>query len=298
MPISSPVTRSRRAMMYVPGSDENKIVKSATLGLDCAILDLEDGVAFNRKDEARGVIRQALERVDFGRTERLVRINPLYSGKAEQDLAAVLPGKPDAILIPKADSAAIVVAVEKIISAFEQSQGWQEGEIALALLIESASAFVNLAEICRASARVQALVFGAEDFCADTGVTRTNSARELLYARSALVLHAAAFQLQAIDMVQINYRDTALLEAECRDAVELGFSGKTVVHPSQVGPVQRAFTPSDSLIAYAREIVHGAELAQRGGSGVFTHQGKLVDLPVVKRAEQILARARAAGLEV
>jgi len=296
MPISSPVTRSRRAMMYVPGSDENKIVKSATLGLDCAILDLEDGVAFNRKDEARGVIRQALERVDFGRTERLVRINPLYSGRAEQDLAAVLPGKPDAILIPKADSAAIVVAVEKIISAFEQSQGWQEGEIALALLIESASAFVNLAEICRASARVQALVFGAEDFCADTGVTRTNSARELLYARSALVLHAAAFQLQAIDMVQINYRDNELLERECREAVELGFSGKTVVHPGQIEVVQRMFTPDEKLVRYALQVVEGAREAQLKGSGVFTLEGKLVDLPVVKRAENILARARTAGV--
>ena len=296
--MSVTINRARRALMYVPGSDERKIIKSTTLGLDCAILDLEDGVAFNRKDEARGIIRQALESVDFGRTERLVRINPLHSGRAEQDLATVLPGKPDAILIPKADSAQIVAAVDGIISAFEQAQGWQTGAIALALLIESATAFVNLAEICRASARVQALIFGAEDFCADAGVTRTTTARELLYARSALVMHAAAFGLQAIDMVQVNYLDAALLEAECHDAVELGFTGKTVVHPSQIEAVQRAFTPSEKLISYAREIVDGAAAAQRDGSGVFTHEGKLVDLPVVKRAENILARARAAGIEV
>ena len=99
-------------------------------------------------------------------------------------------------------------------------------------------------------------------------------------------------------MVQVNYLDAALLEAECRDAVELGFSGKTVVHPSQIEAVQRAFTPSEKLITYAREIVDGAAAAQRDGSGVFTHEGKLVDLPVVKRAQHILARARAAGIEV
>lgn len=296
--MSAKITRARRALMYVPGSDERKIIKSTTLGLDGAILDLEDGVAFNRKDEARAIIRQALESVDFGRTERLVRINPLYSGRAEDDLKAVLPGRPDAILIPKADSPQIVRAVDAIISAFEQEHGWEAGGMALVLLIESAAAFVDLAAICQTSPRVQALVFGAEDFCADAGVTRTVEARELLYARSALVMHAAAFGLQAIDMVQVNYLDVDLLQRECRDAVELGFSGKTVVHPAQIEVVQRAFTPSEKLIAYAREIVDGAQAAQRDGRGVFTHEGKLVDLPVVKRAENILARARAAGIEV
>ena len=290
------ILRPRRALMYVPGSDEGKLAKAAGLDIDGAILDLEDGVAFNQKDEARGLIRRALEMLDFGRTERLVRINPLYTGRAQEDLRAVLPGKPDAILIPKADSPQIVREVDEIITAVEQEVGWDPGGIALALLIESAAAFVNLAEICRSSARIQALVFGAEDYCADAGVTRTVEATELLFVRSSLVLHAAAFGLQAIDMVQINYRDTALLEWECRAAVELGFCGKTVVHPGQIDMVQRMFTPDEKLIAYARRVVEGAREAQLKGSGVFTLEGKLVDLPVVKRAENILARARAAGV--
>jgi len=290
------ILRARRALMYVPGSDEAKIKKASALDLDSAILDLEDGVAFNQKDEARGIIRRALETLDFGCTERMVRINPLYSGRAQEDLFAVLPGKPDAILIPKADSPQIVREVDEIITEMEQEHGWDRGRIALALLIESAAAFVNLAEICRSSARIQALVFGAEDYCADAGVTRTVEATELLFVRSSLVLHAAAFGLQAIDMVQINYRDTALLERECRAAVELGFCGKTVVHPGQIDMVQRMFTPDEKLIAYARRVVEGAREAQDEGSGVFTLEGKLVDLPVVKRAENILARARAAGV--
>lgn len=292
------ITTARRALMYVPGSDERKILKSAALGLDGAILDLEDGVAFNRKDEARVSIRKALECVDFGRTERLVRINPLYSGRAEEDLYAVLPGRPDAILIPKADTPQIVSEVDGIITAVEKEHHWQINGIAITLLIESAAAFINLPDICQASPRVQALIFGAEDFCADAGVTRTIETRELLYARSALVMHAAAFGLQAIDMVQVNYLDIDLLERECREAAELGFTGKTVVHPAQIDVVQRAFTPSEKMITYAREIVTGAAAAQQSGKGVFTHEGKLVDLPVVKRAENILARARAAGLEL
>jgi citrate lyase beta subunit len=292
------ITTARRALMYVPGSDERKILKSAALGLDGAILDLEDGVAFNRKDEARVSIRKALECVDFGRTERLVRINPLYSGRAEEDLYAVLPGRPDAILIPKADTPQIVSEVDGIITAVEKEHHWHVNGIAITLLIESAAAFINLPDICRASPRVQALIFGAEDFCADAGVTRTIETRELLYARSALVMHAAAFGLQAIDMVQVNYLDIDLLERECREAAELGFTGKTVVHPAQIDVVQRAFTPSEKMITYAREIVTGAAAAQQSGKGVFTHEGKLVDLPVVKRAENILARARAAGLEL
>lgn len=288
--------RARRALLYVPGSDEGKLAKAAGLEIDSVILDLEDGVAFNRKDEARGILRQALETLDFSRSERMVRINPLYTGRAQEDLRAVLPGKPDAILIPKADSPGIVREVDELLSSGEREHGFTAGGIALALLIESAAAFVNLAAICQSSPRIQALIFGAEDFCADTGATRTLEARELLLARSSLVMHAAAFGMQAIDMVQVNYRDMELLERECRDAAQLGFSGKTVVHPGQIEPVQRLFTPDEALVAYALRVVEGAREAQANGSGVFTLDGKLVDLPVVKRAENILARARAAGV--
>jgi len=290
--------RARRALMYVPGSEEHKLEKAASLGIDGVILDLEDGVAFNRKDEARSIIRQALESINYGRTERLVRINPISSGRAEADLRAVVPGRPDGIVIPKADSAQIVRSVADILTQIEREHHWQEGEIALALLIETATAFVHLTEICQASSRTQALIFGAEDLCADTGILRTDEARELLYARSALVMNAAAFGLQAIDMVQIHYRDIDLLEKECQEALELGFSGKTVVHPAQIETVQRIFTPDENQVAYALRVVEGASEAQNSGRGVFTLDGKLVDLPVVKRAESILARARAAGIAI
>ncbi|MBP9041279.1 MAG: CoA ester lyase [Anaerolineaceae bacterium] len=289
------ISRARRALMYVPGNDERKISKAAGLNADGIILDLEDGVSANRKDEARVGIQKALQEVNFGRSERLVRINSLASGRAMGDLLAVMPGKPDAILIPKADSAAIVQEIDSLITEMERDLDIESGRTAIILTIESARAFLDLQAICRSSQRVEGLVFGAEDFTADTGITRTLDARELLYARSQLVMHAAAFGFNAIDMVQTNYSDLALLERECREGAELGFTGKQVIHPAQVEIVQAAFTPSAKLIEYARRVMEAAQEAMREGKGAFSLDGQMVDTPVIKRAEKILARARAAG---
>ncbi len=290
--------RSRRALLYVPGNNLKMIDKAAGLGVDGVILDLEDGVAANCKDEARGSILNALRGTDFGRSERLVRINPFYSMRAEQDLKTVLPGRPDAVVIPKANSAEIIQIVDRLVSDAESTHGFPSGSIALLALIESGQAYVNLASICGASSRLQGLILGAEDLSADVGITRTAGAQELLYARSSMVMHAAAFGLQAIDMVQTNFKALDLLEAECRLGSELGFSGKQIIHPAQVEIVQRAFTPSTAAIEKAQRIIEGAQIAQAEGMGAYSLDGEMVDLPVVKRAETILARARAAGLIV
>jgi citrate lyase subunit beta-like protein len=143
---------------------------------------------------------------------------------------------------------------------------------------------------------MQGLILGAEDLCADTGITRTPGAQELLYARSSLVMHAAAFGLQAIDVVQTNFTNNELLEAECKTGSQLGFSGKQVIHPAQVEITQAAFTPSAEAIEKAQKIMEGAQIAQADGMGAYSLDGEMVDLPVVKRAETILARARASGL--
>jgi len=290
------VSRARRALMYVPGNDERKIAKAAGLNVDGVILDLEDGVAANRKDEARLGILKALQSVEFGRSERLVRINSLVSGRAQGDLLAVMPGKPDAVLVPKADSAEIVQEIDSLVSEMEQDLDIESGRTAIILTIESAKAFLNLQQICSSSQRIEGLVFGAEDFTADTGITRTLEARELLYARSRLVMHAAAFGLNAIDMVQTNFSDLELLQKECREGAELGFTGKQVIHPAQIEIVQAAFAPSAKLIEYARRVMDAAQEAMNEGKGAFTLDGQMVDTPVIKRAEKILARARAAGV--
>lgn len=290
------VLKARRALMYVPGNDERKITKAAGLEIDGVILDLEDGVAFDRKDEARQVSLQALKSLDFGRSERWVRINAVATRRANEDLKAVLPGKPDGIMIPKADTVAIVQEIDYVITDIEKNLGIEAGSTAVALTIESARAFLDLSAICQASRRIEVLVFGAEDFTADTGITRTLEARGLLFARSNLVMHGAAFGLGLIDMVQTNFSDNELLERECKEGVELGFTGKQVIHPAQVEIVQAVFTPSLMLIEYARRVIEGARSAKQIGKGAFTLEGQMVDTPVVKRAERILARARASGV--
>ena len=286
--------RSRRDLLYVPGSDLHKIEKAAALDVDCITLDLEDGVAENRKTEARELIASALRELDFGRSEKIVRVNSFASGRAAEDLAAVLPAHPDAILLPKVDAPQYIQEADRLIASVEATQGWAVGSIALVVIVESARGIMNLEAICRQSEsipRFQGIVFGAEDFIADMGATRTPEALELLYARSRLVLHAVAFGLQAIDLVTVNFKDQEFLEKESRQGAQMGYSGKQIIHPVQVEPVQRVFSPSETEIERARKILEEARQHESEGKGAFTVDGQMVDMPVIKRAEGILARA-------
>ncbi len=288
--------RSRRALLYVPGNDLNKITKAAGLGVDGVILDLEDGVAINRKDEAREVIVKVLRDLNFGRSEKLVRINALSTGRAEADLRAVLPGRPDTVVVPKVDSAETLIEIDRIITTLESENHIPVGEISTMALIESGLAFINLTLICHSSQRLTGLILGAEDLAANVGMTRTPIGQELLYARSAMVMHAAAFGLQAIDMVQTDFKNLEMLQTESHQAAELGFSGKQIIHPAQVETVHQEFTPSPAAIEKALKVITGAQTAQESGKGAYSLDGEMVDMPVVKKAESTLAQARAAGL--
>ncbi len=286
---------ARRAMLYVPADDERKIHKAARLDVDSICLDIEDGVAVNRKSVARDSIVAALRTVDFGRSERLVRINPLGSGLAEEDLQAVLAAHPDGIVLPKVEGADEVRWVCRQIAAAEQANGWENGSIGLLVLIETPQAILNLREICTAESRLQGLIFGAEDFAGSIGAARSREAFELLYARSAVVIHAAAFNLQALDMVWLDLQDLEGLRREAQAGAAMGFTGKQIIHPNQVHPVQEAFTPSEEAIQSARRIVEAAQAYQEAGKGAFALDGKMVDAPVIKAAWRVLERAKAAG---
>jgi citrate lyase subunit beta-like protein len=285
---------SRKAFLYVPGSDPHKIEKAAAAGADCVVLDLEDGVAADSKDEARTVIAQALQTLNFGPAERAVRVNGFPSGRCEADLAAVLPAGPEAIVLPKVESAADIERIHALLLEAERSSGRAEGSTALLVIIESARAMVDLEAICRsgaASDRLQGLVFGAEDFTADMGATRTPEALELLYARSRLVLYANAFGLQAIDLVTVNFKEEAVLLREAAQGVQMGYAGKQVIHPAQIGPVQALFTPSEKELTWARHVLDEAERQAALGKGAFSVEGQMIDRPVLRRAESLLARA-------
>ncbi len=287
--------RARRALLYMPGDDMHKIRKAASLGVDSVCMDLEDGVATNRKAEARDSILEALHTLDFGRTERLARINPVGSGLEQADLKAVLAGRPDGIVIPKVKSSEQVRWVSAQIALTEKGNNWPAGAICLIAIIESAPAIINLAQIAPADDRLQALVFGAEDLAGDIGMVRTPAGWEVFYARSAVVTHAAAFDLQAIDMVYVNFKDPEGLKREALQGAQMGFAGKQIIHPNQVIPVQEAFTPDDEAVASAQRIIQAFIEHQQAGMGAFALDGKMVDAPVVKAAERVLARARAAG---
>jgi citrate lyase beta subunit len=283
--------RARRALIYMPADDLHKIQKAISLQVDCICMDLEDAVAASRKSEARATAAQALTQFDFGRSERVVRINPVESGFALKDLEAVLPAGPDGVVVPKVDSASTLMWVDQAITAAEAHYDRTIGSTALIALIESPRAVLDLRSICEATPRLQALVFGGEDMVAGLGAVRTPDAWEVFYARSAVVLHAAAFRLQAIDKVTIDFRDDEKLRREAQQGMELGFSGKQIIHPNQVKLVQEIFTPSQESLEKARRLVAAFESHQQVGAGTFELDGQMIDAPLYKAAKNLLARA-------
>jgi len=285
---------SRRALLYMPGDDWKKITKSITLGVDSICMDMEDGVAVNKKAEARVMVAKALQELDFGRSEKLARINSVGSGLEKEDIEAVLPHHPDGIMIPKLEELKQIQWVSEIIEAAELKYGWPMNSIRILVVVETAKGILNLKEIA-SHPRLDAIIFGGEDFAASVGATRTKDAVELLYAREAVVTACAAFGLQAIDIVAIDFKDIEALRTESEFGARLGFSGKQIIHPTQVEPVQSAYTPNDEAIAYAKRVVQTFEASQKEGRGAYALDGKMIDMPLVKNAQKVLERAKAAG---
>ena len=285
---------SRRALLYMPGDNWKMITKSITLGVDSICMDMEDGTAINKKAEARATIAKALQELDFGASEKLTRINSVGSGWEKDDIEAVLPHHPDGIVIPKVESFEQVEWASRIIEDAELKNGWKVNSIRILIGVETAKGILNLKEIA-AHPRLDAVIFGGEDFAASIGAVRTKDAIELLYARQAVIVACAAYDLQPIDIVTIDYKDLEALKVEAEFGAGLGFSGKQIIHPNQVSVVQEAFTPSDDSIAYARRIVETFEASQKEGKGAYALDGKMIDMPLLKNAQKVLARAKAAG---
>lgn len=286
---------ARRALLYMPGDDLKKITKATALTVDSICMDMEDGVAINRKQEARQTIAEALRGMDFSYSERLARINPVGSGLELDDLETVLPAHPDGIVLPKVENAAQIQWVSRQIAEAENRNGWPYQGIRMLVVVETARGIINLKEIASADSRLEGLIFGSEDLAGDIGAVRTRAGWEVFYARSAVVTYAAAYGLQAIDMVFIDFQDVAGLKQEALRGSQMGYSGKQIIHPNQVLPVQEAFTPDENEITYAQRVINAFEANQQAGSGAFALDGKMIDMPIVKAAERVLSRARAAG---
>jgi citrate lyase beta subunit len=279
----------------MPGDDRRKIEKATTLGVDCICMDMEDGVAITRKTEARAVIAQAMKELDFGKSERCIRINSLGSGFEKFDLVAAIATNPEAIVLPKVETARQVREISEHLEMYERSSKMEVGSIRMLVGVETAKGVLNLKKIAEADRRLDAIIFGAEDFAASIGATRTKESTEVLYARSAVITACAANELQAIDMVYIDFRDVEGLRAEAEEGARLGFSGKQIIHPNQVEVVQEAFTPSDEAIEYAQRVVRAFSVSQKEGKGAFALDGKMIDMPLLKNAQKVIERAKAAG---
>jgi len=290
------MTHIRRSVLFMPGDSLRKITKATQLDVDSIVMDLEDSVTLNNKAEARRTVSEALQTLDFGRSERLVRLNAADTGLLHNDVAGTIEARPDGYVLPKVETAEQAQSVSRLLSEAEQSRGWEKGSARLLVIIETALGVMNVKEIARASPRIEALMFGAEDLAGDIGAKRTRASWEVFYARSAVVTAAAAYGLQAIDMVLIDLADLERLEEECIFARQLGYEGKMAIHPRQVEVINRVFAPSPEEIEEARRLMQAHNRHQAAGSGVFTLDGKMVDMPMVKMAERVLSKAKAAGL--
>lgn len=289
--------RARRALLYLQGFDGKKIAKaSAHPTLDCACLDMEDGVGITMKTQAREGIVHALQNVDFGRTERVARINSFDTGDlAQRDLEALMqcPVLPDAICVPKTESSADILQVSERLDAL--------GDISLNTriigMIESAQAVLNMAQICEAAPhRFDALIFGADDYASTVGAKRTKDSHEVDFARNMVLLQAAAQGVQCIDQVQIDFHDEAQLRKESVASFQLGYVGKQVIHPKQIDPVQESYSPSMQDIEHAAAVVQANDEHQRMGHGAFSFKGKMIDMPTVKQFQSLLQAAELMGL--
>jgi citrate lyase beta subunit len=283
---------SRRAVLYVPGDDAHKIEKGASLGVDSICMDLGDAVTAENKANARETVVDALETLEFGRTERLVRINPVDSLDAELDLAAILQAHPDGIVVPEVETPEALQWVSRQMTAVEDYNVWPKNCMSLIAGVETAKAIINLDRICQADSRLVALFFGAERLAVDLGASLTSRGEEFTYARSAIVLHAAAFGLQPIDSIHLNFRDIRSLRAEARMAAEMGFLGKQVIHPDQARVVQNIFTPDETFINQAQALLDEYAKQQKQGAGSFAINGQMINKSVIRTIQRLIERAR------
>lgn len=293
--------RVRRALLFMPGDDRHKIEKGAAMAVDSIIMDLEDGVAHSHKAQARSTIREALREVDFAGKERLVRCNPVLDPPHHlwrDDIDATIEGRPDGYVVPKVETAEQLVRLSEYLTHKERTYGWMDLSTRLVAIIESARGIIHLDAIARSTPRLVALIFGAEDLAGDIGAVRTPDGWEVFYSRSKVVLHARAYGLDAIDtpFVDLTAEDSNLIAA-AEQAHYMGYTGKLAIHPKQVAPIQQVFTPTPAQITAAQALIAAHAEHQAAGEGVFVHEGRMVDMPMIRSAESLLARARAAGIE-
>lgn len=282
----------RRTMLYLPGNNPNMLTRGYLFGSDGVVLDLEDAVAMSEKDTARILVSKFLEQGEFGDCYVSVRINGIDTEYWKDDLAAIVPHKRlDGIRVPKVEDAETVRVIDEELTRLEKANGLPVGKLSLHCLLETAHGIWNAYEIAKSSPRIEAIIPGGEDLRADLKTSRSDDSTELEWARRMLVFAARAAGVEPLDTVFSRITDDEGLRKETEFIKQLGFSGKSIIHPNQIGIIHEIFTPTDAEIAKAQKIVAAAKEAAEKGQGAVCVDGKMVDIPVVKRAEYVLVRA-------
>lgn len=281
----------RRTMLFIPGNNPGMLQNGGVFGADSIILDLEDAVAPTEKDAARYLVAHALRTVDYGASEKVVRINPLDT-YGEEDIKAIVPCKPDTLLVPKVESADDIKKVVKMISAVEPAGC----HVKIVALLETPRGIAEAYYIAQADQRLVALALGAEDYTAGLGAKRTKEGQEIYAARMAVVNAAAAASIQSIDTPFTDVNDEAGLVIDTKFAKDIGFKGKLAINPRQVDIIHSVFNPTEDDIVWAQRVLAAIKKAEAEGSGVASLNGKMVDLPIVNRAKTTLLLAHKLGL--
>ena len=277
-----------RTLLFVPGNQGRRIEKARLVAADALILDLEDSVPPAEKDSARQMVATSLEGLASVGREVFVRTNSLSTPYIVPDIKAVVCGGIRGILLPKSESAEDIHKADALILDIEVEAGLEIGSTGLLALIETPRGIINAYEIASASARILGLAFGAEDYTLEMGITRTKEGDELYYPRMAISLACHAASVLAIDSVYTDVRDSEGLVKETKVVRQMGFQGKLVIHPDQVGPVNQVFVPSEDEITHARRVVAAFEAAVAEGKASTSLDGRMVDAPVAERAKKLL----------
>ena len=287
----------RRSMLFLPGNNPNMLINGNCLGSDAVIFDLEDAVSPAEKDAARILVRNTMRYMDFGGCEKIVRINSIDTPFWKADIEEILPWKPDLILLPKTGTARDVQTVDAYMTEVEEKLGMEKNTVGLMPLIETALGVENAFAIASAAERVQALFLGAEDLTADLQCKRTKEGREIEYARTRLVVAARAAGVDVYDTPFTDVNDDEGIVKDAQLAKALGFTGKASISPRHVEVINQTFSPTLKEIDYAYEVMDAIALAKQQGKGAIALHGKMVDAPIVARAERTIAMAKALGLD-
>lgn len=286
----------RRTMLYVPGNNPGMLRDAGIYGADSLMFDLEDSVSLLEKDTARFLVYNAVMTMDYGDTEIVVRINDVKTPGGREDVRAMVKAGVDVIRVPKSDTAQDILEVDHLISEAEHEFGVSEGHTKMIAAIESPLGVMNAYPIATASERMIGIAIGAEDFVTSMRTKRSPDGSELMVARSQIIMAARAADIYAFDTVYSDVNNEEGFRNEVRLIKQLGFDGKSIINPRQVAPVHEIYAPTQEEIDNALRVKSAIEDAEKNGSGVISLNGKMIDKPIVDRAERVLVMAKAIGV--